>query len=257
MGISIWVMYLTVGVALSTRGNWGSFGREPCSDFTKSVAQGRRCSDYLYVAEGSARISGVKRFIFSIMMFSSVAFADLQSDLGPIGKHFPIFVVEKSENPQNTLVAYTNLTSNCEIALDPDDKSKPLLDFYWLMDRRDFKRVHPLIKSGIRGRLELLTNASKQPHSFSIRINDLSELKQDLTAAILNVEATAQTNGACRVDASLKLGPSDRSKTIKLTSIYTESTTTIIPPFRRVVAVTLNGSDNRTGEKIIRKYVAK
>lgn len=190
-------------------------------------------------------------------MFVPTANADVQTELSPIGKHFPIFIVEKSENPQNILVAYTKLSANCEIEADSDDKLKPLLDFYWLMDRRDYKRVHPLIKSGIRGRLELIANTSKQPRSFSIRMNDLSELKQDLTTAVLDVVSEAQKDGSCRVDASLKLGPSDRSKTVKLSSIYTESTTSIWPPFRRVVAVTLNGVDNHNGEKIVRKYGAK
>ena len=177
-------------------------------------------------------------------------------DLAPIGKHVPIFIVEKSENPQNTLTAYTVLEANCRVAVDHQDATKPILDFYWLMNRTQYKPVHPLIKSGIRDRLELVSTAQRDPRMFSIRISDLSELKTDLIAAVVQVKATAK-KGGCHVDAYLRLGPSDQSRNLKLTTIYTESSKTIIPPFRKVVSVTLKGVDAQTGAAIERKYSAK
>ncbi len=220
-------------------------------------------SCHLCVVDSSATIRTVKLknayVVFPILFLANVAGADSpggEVDLPPIGKHVPIFIVEKSENPQNTLTAYTVLETDCRVASDPKDPAKPILDFYWLMDRTQYKPVHPLIKSGIRDRLELVTTAHRESRTFSIRISDLSELKTDLSAATVQVKASAKKSG-CHVDAYLQLGPSDQSRNLKLTTIYTESAKTIIPPFRKVVSVTLKGFDAQTGAAIERKYSAK
>ncbi len=198
-----------------------------------------------------------KRFlVFTFSAFvacSAIAAGEVKIDA--IGKHFPIFIVEKSENPQNILVAYTKLAPDCKIQNDPGKESQPLLDYYWKMKRENYKPVHSLIKSGIRDRLALESSADERTH-FSVRINDLSELKHDLEKPLLSVVAAPTKRGGCDVRAFIKLGPSDRSRQVLLSSIHVESKKTFLPPFRKVVNVTINGTDSDSGEKVSRVYSA-
>lgn len=172
-----------------------------------------------------------------------------------IGKHFPIFVVEKSENPQNILVAYTKLGPDCRFQDNPDEDPKRLLDYYWKMDRENYKPVHSLIKRGIRERLAL-ESAADGLKGFRVRINDLSELKHDLEKALVSVTASARGNGECDVRAILTLGPSDNSRNVLLSSIQVQSRKKLLPPFRQVVNVTINGTDADSGERVSRVYSA-
>lgn len=174
--------------------------------------------------------------------------------LDPIGTHYPIFVVEKNENPQNILVAYTRLDSKCHVVEDPATK-KPFLDYYWMMDREHYKPVHRLIKSGIRDRLEVQPVSTgggsiASSAAFSVRVNDLKELRQDLGTPLLSVETKTQGDG-CDVEAYIVLGPSDQNRRLHLETIYTESKTSFLPPFRKVVSVTLKS------ESFERKYLAR
>ncbi|CAN5504571.1 hypothetical protein BH10BDE1_BH10BDE1_12780 [soil metagenome] len=173
--------------------------------------------------------------------------------LSEIGAHYPIFFVEKNENPQNVLVAYTKLDANCNVV---KVNGQPLLDYYWLMDRVKYKPVHPLIKSGIRDRLKLAGTVSSDPRTFSIQMTDLNELQQDLGVATLEVLASKQ-DGGCHVAASIKLGPSDGGKIVNLESLYTESSKTFLPPFRKVKSVTLSGTGIADARPIKRQYLAK
>jgi hypothetical protein len=173
--------------------------------------------------------------------------------LAEVGAHFPIFIVEKNENPQNILVAYTKLDANCDVV---KLGGQPLLDYYWMMDRVKYKPVHPLIKSGIRDRLKVASTVSKDARAFAIQITDLNELKQDLGVATLEVLASKKDAG-CLVAASMKLGPSDGGKILTLQSLYTESSKTLLPPFRKVKSVTLSGVDLATSQPVKRQYLAK
>ena len=182
---------------------------------------------------------------------SSTAFAAVEAsgrevNLAPIGAHYPIFIVEKSENPQNVLVAYTKLDAKCRVERDVRT-GEPLLDYYWMMDGQTYKPVHRLIKSGIRERLRVEA-PSRKNDDFFIRIKDLKELQQDIENPVLQVEAhpvgkkAAGPNSKCAVSAAIKLGPSDKNRLLHLHAIYTESAKSIVPPFRKVKSVTLKGS---------------
>ena len=59
------------------------------------------------------------------------------------------------------------------------------------------------------------------------------------------------------VEYCFSLGPSNKYAKIQLSSIYTEAVKTVVPPFRKLVSVTLNGVDVNTGAKVSRKYLAK
>lgn len=193
---------------------------------------------------------------FIIFVHLSVEARD-EVNIAPIGAHYPVFIVEKNENPQNILVAYTKLNSKCEIELDGKSKA-PIFDFYWLMDRKNFKPVNRLIVGGIRERLASEGKQGTDRHSFRVRVNDLKELNQDLGQPSLEVIGRAKTQGGCEVLASMQLGPSDKNVRLRLESIYSEGSKTFLPPFRKVVAVTLIGTDyNAPKRPVRRKYVAR
>lgn len=184
-----------------------------------------------------------------------------------VGPHQPVLIFEKNENPQNILVVYTKLNEDCRFIADPSEPSLPVFDFYWLMDRTRYKPVHPLIKSGIHDHLRLETPPVLRPaknddkkvpvwDSLSARIQILDELKHDLEEPRVTVKAVKR-EGACTVQALMKLGPSDQNRTIALESIYSESRKVLWPPFRQVVSVTLTGTDVASGEKVKRTYLAK
>lgn len=194
-------------------------------------------------------------WLIGALAIGSPVGADVEKNMAPIGGHFPIFVVEKSENPQNTLIAFTKLDASCRILEDTKSK-RPFLDYYWMMDRKSYKPVHPIIKNGIRRRLELQAVASRPKQSFLMTINDLRELRHDLGSPSLEVIAE-KSNGRCAVYAFMKMGPSDQNRLLRLESLYTESRTSLLPPFRKVVAVTVHGFDAKSGSPVSHRYPAR
>lgn len=189
-------------------------------------------------------------FILTVLGFQT-ATAQLNNAISEVGSHYPLFTFEKNENPQNILVLYTKLDNNCHVS---EDAHIPVFDMYWLMDRLTYKPTNSLIKSGIKDRLQVIpTNESE---GFYIVINDLKEVNSDLKDPRLTVIADKQ-QGQCKVRSLFNLGPSDKNATIQLTSIYSEATKTVVPPFRKLKSVTLNGINALTGAKISRKYLAK
>jgi hypothetical protein len=164
-------------------------------------------------------------------------------DFPPIGPHYPFLRVEKSENPQNILIAYTKLDpKTCEFVKDPEHKDQAFFDFYWLMDGTRYKRVHPLIVRAIRQRFKWLGQAADH-RSFQLEMTDLKELKDAPKRAVLTVAAQPD----CQVTTSMQLGGEE----MRLTRVYSESEHVWWPPFHRLKAVTL------TGERGERRFVAR
>ena len=175
--------------------------------------------------------------------------------MDPIGEHQRLLLFEKNENPQNVMVVYTKINGGCSLA--KGDNGLPVFDFYWLMDGVKYKPVHPLIKAGIRDRLEFQAgSAGTGTQDFYVRINDLKEVKNDLPDPRLHVELQSEGT-TCAVDARIQLGPSDQGRVLKVESIYSEAKKTFLPPFRKLIAVTLRGVDAKTGENVERRYQGK
>lgn len=189
-----------------------------------------------------------------LFMFSSAALAGGAVTLPQVGKHYPVFVFEKNENPQNIMVAYVKLDDQCHLQRDPKTK-QPLFDFYWLMDHQRYKPVHSLIKKGIRERLEF-DPSSVSDKGFAVRLNDLKELKQDLERPLMQVSARPKGSD-CSVQGTMTLGPSDGNQTIRLEKIYSDASKTVYPPFRKVKAVRLTGVTLNSGKPIARTYAGK
>jgi len=172
-----------------------------------------------------------------------------------LGAHQPILIVEKNVNPQNKMVVYTRLDASGRFVVDPAAGDRPMLDFYWLMDGRNYKAVNGLIKNEIRKRFTGEWSAKNRTDSFTVNVNDLKEVKCDIKNPKMEICAR-ETDGGRSVEAQMNLGPSDGNMRIKLSAIYTEGRA--IPP--AVDAVTLQGeeivSGNLTGKKITRRYHA-
>lgn len=193
--------------------------------------------------------STVMLFLFVMLGFES-AMATRVDNIPDVGSHYRLFTVEKNENPGNILVLYTKLDGNCNIQ---NESKSPVFDMYWLMNRATYKPTHSLIKKGVRERLQLVPSNAQ---TFYVKVNDLKEVNSDLSDPRLIVEAD-KLKGQCKVRSLLTLGPSNKYAKIQLSSIYTEAVKTVVPPFRKLVSVTLNGVDVNTGAKVSRKYLAK
>jgi hypothetical protein len=173
-----------------------------------------------------------------------------------IGAHHPILIVEKNVNPQNLLVVYTKVDANGRFLTDDAEGNRPVFDFYWLMDGKNYKRVNGLIKNEIGKRFEWQLSQTNPTSHFIVNLNDLKEVDSDIKDPKIDVYA-GRGGGARGVEAQISLGPSNGNMRIKLTSIYTEGRA--FPP--AVYAVILKGEEivdgKPTGKKVTRRYDAK
>ncbi|HXT01358.1 MAG TPA: hypothetical protein VN915_11830 [Elusimicrobiota bacterium] len=185
----------------------------------------------------------------------SAAAGPLVATIPEVGPHYRVVTVRKSVHPRNDLVVYTRLDDECRIVRQGDS---PALDFYWLMDRRSFKPVNPLIKRGIRKRLEVETGSVPDAgaDSFSVRLNELKEVQHDLGPNPRLRVRSSKTARGCRAEARMTLGPSDKNAEIRLDEIYSEAE--LKGRFSaKVKLVALKGTDVKTGKRIVRVYRAK
>ena len=178
------------------------------------------------------------------------------TNIPEVGAHQPILVVGKSVNPQNLMVIYTKVDANGRFLTNPSDQNRPVFDFYWLMDGKNYKPVHRLIKNEIGRRFECQSSPSGRATHFVINMNDLKEMNSDIEEPKVDVYAKG-SGGARDVEAQMTLGASDGNMRIKLSSIYTEGRA--FPP--ALYSVTLKGEEivngKLTGKKVARKYDAK
>ena len=173
-----------------------------------------------------------------------------------IGSHHPILIVEKNVNPQNLMVVYTKEDANGRFLTDEADRNRPVFDFYWLMDGKNYKPVNGMIKNEIGKRFDWQLSPTNPATHFVVNLNDLKEVDSDIKDPKIDVYAS-RGGGSRGVEAQMSLGPSNGNMRIKLTSIYTEGRA--FPP--AVYSVTLKGEEivdgKPTGKKVTRRYDAK
>lgn len=165
-----------------------------------------------------------------------------------VGPHHRILRFEKNENPQNVLIGYTKLEPTCRFERR---SGLPLVDFYWLLDGSRFKDPHPLLKKNIRNRLSFDPGESVrtgEADGFVVRVLETKEMKTSMKSASIRV-SSSKSSGGCEIEAiaSFERPGGDRER-IKLTTIRTETKKTWLPPFRKIVSITLEGervSDGR------------
>lgn len=116
------------------------------------------------------------------------------TNVGDIGEHYPLFLVEKSHHPGNITVVYTKLDPHCRVLPDRAHGFMPTLDFYWLMDESSYKPMAGPLKDGVRKRLQF-TDAHWQqvdPTSFAVRTDDLSHVQHDIPNPTVQIKAAPQ-----------------------------------------------------------------
>ena len=198
----------------------------------------------------------MKAFVYFIGLFclSLPSLGAELSQIAPIGAHYRLFTVEKSINSQNIMVVYTKLDSQCRFLTDPNERDQPVFDFYWLMDGRRYKRVHPLIKAEVKKRLEFQVDSTDRQHSFYVKLNDMKEVRHDLRDNRLHVSSSME-NGACHVGAMMSLGPSAGNANIEVTKFYSEAKRGLIYP--TLISISISGKSLASGQSVHHTYPAR
>src|SRR5712692_3659179 len=188
------------------------------------------------------------------------------TNVGDVGDHYPLFLVEKSYHLENVIVVDTKLDTNCRVIPDREHGFMPTLDFYWLMNETRYKRMAGLLKEGARKRLQF-TDANwhkVDPTSFAVRAGDLSRVQHDLQSPTVQIK-TERQGDACVAIAFMTLGPSNGNATMKVESVSTRTEPiTLLKKIRamaepdaiQIYAVTVKGTDIATGQPIERTYHA-
>lgn len=162
-----------------------------------------------------------------------------------------IFNLEKSLNSENILTIVTQTDENCKFVA----KNNEYIDFYWLMDGSTKKEVHPMIRSKVQERVKFAgINAARD--SFSVRLNDLSEIKHDLENNLIEVKSEIN-NGVCTVKSLIKLGASAKYRPLNLKRTYCEVETNLIGVPKGCQFLELQGTDNNTNESIKVRFKGK
>lgn len=161
-------------------------------------------------------------------LFLTLGFLAIASAAAASGSSVKIrlFTVEKSKNPENTLVIYCVVNNLCEFERFRDAGQDHLFDMYWLMEGTRYKRTHPIIKKMARKRF-VAQNTADHSNRFDVLLADLKELVHDLPSDIIHVDAYRDGNGRCRVRARIQLGPSGGHRTLQIESIYSKTRTLI------------------------------
>lgn len=161
-----------------------------------------------------------------------------------------LFTLEKSLNSENILNIHTQTDENCKFVT----KNNEYVDFYWLMDRKNLKQVHPKIRSTIHERVQFV-GINARHDSFKVRLNDLSEIKHDLESNIIEVRAEI-VNGACTVNSIIQLGASSKYKELNLKRTYCEVNTVMGIP-NGCKFLELSGVEKSSAEVLKIRYKGK
>jgi hypothetical protein len=188
------------------------------------------------------------------------------TNVGDVGEHYPLFLIEKSHHPENITVVYTKLDTDCHVIPDREHGFLPTLDFYWLMDATRYKPMAGPLKAGARKRLQFIdTNGPEGDQTaFAVRTDELSRVQHDLQSPTVQIKAERQGD-ACVATAFMTLGPSNGNATMKVESVSTKTEPITLlkkmqamadPDSIQIYAVTVKGTDVATGQPIERTYHA-
>jgi hypothetical protein len=153
-------------------------------------------------------------------------------DLAPVGLHQRLFRIYKNENPQNIMVVYTKVDKACNFVMEDH---QPLIGFYWLMDGVRYKPVHSMIQNSIRKHARLTEVADRE---FNIAVKRADGFTDEIQKSQLTVRAQPTAKG-CKVET---LFPDQKgSGAFEVSYFRGESRKTFMPPFRRLVSVSVVG----------------
>lgn len=152
------------------------------------------------------------------------------------------------------MIVHSMGDGSCSFVPDPLDAGKPLIDFYWLMDRKNRKTPHPFIKKEVRERLVFESFAADK-RSFRVKLSDLKELDHDLPDSVIDISVSGQAE-TCTSKALIKLGKSYGYQIMELMSVYSEVKTCLGVPCG-VKFVELRGRNADTGKDLVARYMAR
>jgi hypothetical protein len=186
-----------------------------------------------------------KRYITACILILLILFTPA-IPMGPAFQEVRLFVVEKSKNPQNILVVYTQADSQCRVEPVASGSKSYLFDFYWLMGGTRYKPTHPLIKLYARRRF-VAQKRFENHKGFKVRLADLKELDHDLPSDMVTVTLYRNSKDGCNARVLIPLGPSAEGRTLEIQSIYSKARTLLgIPIGVRYVELKGRDADNQT-----------
>lgn len=161
-----------------------------------------------------------------------------------------LFITEKSYHAENIMVVNATTDDHCKFT----KKNNEFIDFYWLMDRKRRKEIHPLIRLKVNERVSFM-GINTEGDSFKIRMNDLSELKNDLKDITLEISSKL-TDGTCQIKSILQLGRSAHFKKLNLKRSYCEVSTNFLGFPNGCKFLELSGTDADTDEALSVRFMA-
>lgn len=161
-----------------------------------------------------------------------------------------LFSLEKSVNSENILNIHTQTDQNCKFVTNANG----YVDFYWLMDGKTAKEVHPMIRTKVQERVQFI-GINEKRDSFKVRLNDLSEIRHDLESNIIEVRAEI-VNGQCKVNSIIELGASAKYKKLNLQRTFCDVNSFMGVP-NGCKNLELAGKDNATGEGLKVQFKGK
>lgn len=189
----------------------------------------------------------LKTLFTLLVSFSTIAaFANTERKL---------FTMEKNHNAENLMIIHTQTDNDCRFITSNKNAEKNYIEFYWLMDGKNKKEVHSMIRAEIKNRVQFQgINAAKD--SFKVKLNDLTELRHDLTDPSMEV-VSEMIQGKCTVKSVLTLGASGKYRKMDLNRTFCDVSKNIVGVPNGCNYLLLEGTDIATGEKISVKFNKK
>ncbi|MFP5385841.1 MAG: hypothetical protein ACLGHN_07155 [Bacteriovoracia bacterium] len=167
-----------------------------------------------------------------------------------------LFSMEKNYNSENVMIIHTQTDKDCKFVTSNKNSEKNYVEFYWVMENGKYnKEVHSMIRSEIKDRVKF-EGINSRRDSFKVRLNDLSEVRHDLTDPTMEV-VSELVNGECTVKSIISLGASAKYKKIDLQKTYCEVTKNFIGVPNGCRYIELEGKDVGSGETVKVRFKQK
>lgn len=166
-----------------------------------------------------------------------------------------LFTMEKNYNQENLMIIHTQTDKDCKFIKSTKNSEGNYLEFYWLMNGKDRKEVHPLIRTEIKSRVQF-QEVDAGRDSFKVKLNDLTEVKHDLVDTSMEVVSDI-VNGKCTVKSVLNLGPSGKYRKMDLNRTYCNVSKNLVGVPNGCTYLLLEGTDMATGEKLSVKFMKR
>lgn len=175
--------------------------------------------------------------------------------VGPNLKPLHLFDIRKTYHPENVLVVFSALTSDCKF---PEDTStKDLIDFYWRMREgsRSSCKKESAVKDRIKNKIKI-HSVSEDRTQMVIYLDDLDKVRHDLPDRAATITLSKENSNSCNAQISFALSSTDKSKKLNLYCVHGETAMLFfgIPSLKEEVeSLTLFGTDEN-GKPISKRY---